>query len=88
MQIILLVLTGALLHLVRKLFAFVKALQAIQYVTLLGIRWSTLSKNRHHPGKRALFSPTSFLGAVLPKIRWVSYGSNMLFTEKHQREYL
>jgi len=30
--IILLVITGALLYLVRKLFSFVKALQAIQYV--------------------------------------------------------
>jgi len=66
--IILLVLTGALLFLVRLLFSFIKALQAIQY----------------HPGKRALFSPVTILGALLPEIPWVSYGYNFLFTEKHQ----
>ena len=44
--------------------------------------------NRYHPGKRALFSPASILGATLPKIRWVSYGRNTSFTEKHQRECL
>ena len=37
--IILLVFTGALVYLVHKLFSFVKALQAIQYV-ILGIRRS------------------------------------------------
>lgn len=66
--IILLVFSVALLYLVRKLLSFVKALQAIQY----------------HPGKRALLSPASILGAALPKIRWISHGSNALFKEKHQ----
>ena len=86
--IALLILTGASLYLVHKLLSFIKALQAIQYVNHLKINAILLRYNRYHPGKRALLSPASILGAVLPKIPWVSYGSNPLFTEKHQREFL
>ena len=83
--VILLVFTGVLLYLVRKLFSFAKALQAIQYVRHPIFRLSFTYCNRYHPRKCALISPASILGAALPKIRWVSYGSNALFTEKHQR---
>ena len=88
--ITLLILTGASFYLVRKLLSFIKALQAIQYVKLPMINTVLLSTTlaRYHPGKRALLSPASILGAILPQIPLISYGRNLLFTEKHQRECL
>jgi hypothetical protein len=54
---------------------------------------SSTEYNRYHPGKRALFLQGSILGAVLPKIRWISYGAfasgkDTFFREEHQRECL
>lgn len=87
-SIALLALAGVLLYLSGKLLSFIKALQAIQYVEHLTFSAVLLSISRYHPGKRALFSPASLLGSVLPEIRWVSYGKNQLFTNKHQRACL
>ena len=65
----LLVFTGALIYLVRKLFAFVKALQAIQYV-ILGIRRSTqflLRTTDTIPGSAFSFHQRVLLAVLYPQ---------------------
>jgi hypothetical protein len=58
--IILLVLTGALLYLVRKLFSFVKALQAIQYVTHPMVNAVLLNTTGTIPGNALSFHQPAF----------------------------
>ncbi|KAF8967870.1 cytochrome P450 [Flammula alnicola] len=46
--------------------------------------WKAVRAIHNFPGRRILFSPASFLGNFLPKIRYVNTGRNQLFVYKHE----
>ncbi|KAF8897050.1 cytochrome P450 [Gymnopilus junonius] len=67
-RISLLIVSCILLYAIQKFLTFWKAVRSIH----------------NHPGSRLLFSPASFFGNFLPKIRGVTAGKNHLFNEKHE----
>ena len=73
--ITLLVFTGALLYLVRKLFSFVKALQAIQYVRHPMLDPLLLTTTGTIPGNALSFHRPAFLVVFYPKSRGLVMGA-------------
>lgn len=74
-----------------KLLSFWNAVRLVGLVCLHHVQKTAMLKGyvfalllyRNHPGKRLLFSP--FMGMFLPKIRYLTTGSNFDMDEKYER---